>query len=255
MCIVVHFISIEIECKKDQIAYFYVMNKNLLFCICGILFTLMSACKKDEQPQPQPTQFSFSISDSLVIEHSGTQVVPVSVQSASNKSFIATFETLPPNAFLYLGGEIPIEANQSENLEFEFYQTLASPGNYTGVVRVAVPNENNAIQTKEIKLVYRPNCGYAFRNYTIGEHTFVSSGNLVNKSITCAYNLEGQLEVEGLTSYMVTLDLNCAESTVSMAPLLHLGNVVTCTGTIEGSEIALQFFNDGVLHSFGRIKF
>jgi hypothetical protein len=40
-----------------------------------------------------------------------------------------------------------------------------------------------------------------------------------------------------------------------MDPMLHLGNVVTCTGTIEGSEIALQFFNDGVLHSFGRIKF
>ena len=231
------------------------MIKQINWTIALISIIVLSACKKDEQPQPQPTQFSFMIPDSLVIEHSGTQVVPVSVQSASNKSFIAKFETLPPNAFLYLGGEIPIEANQSENLEFEFYQTQATPGNYTGVVRVAVPNENNAIQTKEIKLVYRPNCGYAFRNYTIGEHTFVSSGNLVNKEITCTYNLEGQLEVEGLTSYLVTLDLNCAESTVSMAPLLHLGNVVTCTGTIEGSEIALQFFNDGVLHSFGRIKF
>jgi len=229
------------------------MKKSLTLILTA--FVCFSSCKKDETEQPKPTQFSFSIPDSLVFEHSDTKPIPVSVQSESAKTFYATFESLPPSGFGYFQNPIEIEANQTGNLNLDFYQTQVTPGTYIADVRVSLPNENNAIQTKEIKLVYRPNCGYAFRNYTIGEHTFVSSGNLVNKSITCAYNLEGQLEVEGLTSYMLTLDLNCAESTVSMAPFLHLGNVVTCTGTIEGSEIALQIFNDGVLHSFGRIKF
>jgi hypothetical protein len=39
-----------------------------------------------------------------------------------------------------------------------------------------------------------------------------------------------------------------------MEPLIHLGNVVTCSGTIEGSEIMLQFFNDGAFNASGKIK-
>lgn len=222
------------------------------------IFTLvvLASCKKEDDPkQPDPTQFSFAIPDSVVFEHSQTQSIPVTVTSESAKTFYATFDELPPYAFGHYTGDIEIAANQTGNLELDFFQTQANPGTYEGVVKVSVPNENNAIQYKDIKLVYRPNCGYAFRNYTIAELTYVINGTLLNKSITCAYNLDGQLEVEGLTPYMLTLDLNCSNSTVSMFPLIHLGDLVTCTGTIEGSEIALQFFNDGVLNSFGRIKF
>ena len=230
------------------------MIKNSLFCIVLGMLSLLSACKKDEQPQPQPTQFSFTIPDSVVFEHSGTQVVPVSVQSTSSKSFIAKFETLPPNAFLYLGGEIPIEANQSENLEFDFYQTLATPGDYTGVVRVAVPNENNAIQTKDIRLVYRPNCLYAFRNHVYGQITFESSGNLLNRTIDCEYDTEGRLVVSGLTTYDVKLTANCENQTVSMVPLINNGFYMTGSGQIEGNEIALQIYSNGEIHSNSRIK-
>jgi len=221
-----------------------------------VALVVIASCKKEDNPkQPEPTQFSFSIPDSLVFEHSDTKPLPVSVQSESSKTFYATFESLPPSGFGYFQNEVEIEANQTGNLNLDFYQTQVMPGTYIADVRVSVPNENNAIQNKEIKLIYRPNCGYAFRNYTIAELTYVINGTLLNKSITCAYNLEGQLEVEGLTPYMLTLDLNCSNSTVSMFPLIHLGDLVTCTGTIEGSEIALQFFNDGVLNSFGRIKY
>lgn len=216
-------------------------------------FILFSSCKKDDPEQPQPTQFSFTIPDSLVFEHSDTKAVTVNVQSASGKSFIATFETLPPNAFGYFDGDISIAANQSGNLELEFYQTFAEPGNYTGIVRVAVPNENNAIQTKEINLVYRPNCLYAFRNYVYGQITFVSNGNLLNKTISCEYNLDGQLEISGLTTYDVVLNADCENQTVSMVPLINNGFYMTGSGQIEGDEIALQIFSDGELHSNSRI--
>ncbi|MCB0820771.1 MAG: hypothetical protein KDC13_09115 [Bacteroidetes bacterium] len=216
-------------------------------------FILISSCKKDETDPPEATQFSFSIPDSLVFEHSDTKSVTVSVQSESGKSFISTFETIPPQAFGYFDGEVTIAANQSGVLELEFYQTFAMPGVYTGTVRVAVPNENNAIKTKDISLIYRPNCMYDFRNHVYGQITYVSNGQLQNKTITCSYDTQGRLVVAGLTPYDVVLNADCANQTVSMVPLVNNGFYMTGSGQIEGNEIALQIFSDGTLHSNSRI--
>ncbi len=219
-----------------------------------LVLAYFSSCKKDETDPPKPTQFSFSIPDSLVFEHSETKPLPVSVQSESSKTFYATFESLPPDGFGYFLDPIEIEANQTGNLNLDFYQTQVVPGTYIADVRVSLPNENNAIQNKEIKLVYRPNCMYDFREHVYGQITFVSNGNPLNKTISCNYNLEGQLEISGLTTYDVVLNADCDNQTVTMVPLINNGFYMTGEGQIEGNEIALQIYSDGVLHSNSRIR-
>lgn len=216
---------------------------------------VISSCKKEEDPQqPEATVFSFSTPDTLVFEHSGTKSLAVTVLSESSKTFFATFETLPQNAFGYFNGEVEIAANQTGNLELDFYQTQAEPGVYPAVVRVSVPNENNAIKYKDISLVYRPNCLYAMRNHVYGQFTFVSTGFLQNKTISCSYNTSGQLVVSGLTTYEVKLNANCENQTVTMVPLINNGFYMTGTGQIEGNEIALQIYSNGEIHSNSRIK-
>lgn len=228
------------------------MKKSLTFILTA--FVCFSSCKKDETEQPKPTQFSFSIPDSLVFEHSDTKPIPVSVQSESAKTFYATFESLPPNGFGYFQNPIEIEANQSGNLNLDFYQTQVTPGTYIADVRVSLPNENNAIQNKEIKLVYRPNCLYAMRNHVYGQITFVSNGSPLNRTIDCEYDTEGRLVISGLTTYDVKLTADCENQTVTMVPLINNGFYMTGSGQIEGNEIALQIYSDGALHSNSRIR-
>lgn len=229
------------------------MKFKIVLSIIALL--VISSCKKEDDPQqPEATVFSFSTPDTLVFEHSGTKSLAVTVHSESSKDFFATFETLPSNVFGYFNGDIEIAANQTGNLDLDFYQTQATPGIYPAVVRVSVPNENNAIKYKDISLVYRPNCLYAMRNHVYGQITFVSNGQLLNKTIDCSYNTSGQLVVSGLTTYDVVLNADCANQTVTMVPLINNGFYMTGTGQIEGDEIALQIFSDGAIHSNSRIK-
>jgi hypothetical protein len=230
-----------------------ILKSRITYLILVLL--AFAACKKEEDPkQPEVTQFSFSIPDSVVFEHSQTKSIPVTVMSESNKTFYATFEELPPYAFGHFADDTPIEANQTGNLELDFYQTQAEPGTYTGKVRVSVPNENNAIQYKDIKLIYSPNCLYDFRNHVYGQITFVSNGNPLNKTISCSYNLEGQLEISGLTTYDVVLNADCDNQTVTMIPLINNGFYMTGEGQIQGNEITIQIFSDGELHSNSTIR-
>jgi hypothetical protein len=228
-------------------------NLSSLFYLFIIVLTTQS-CKEEIPDEPAPTAFTYTAADSLVFEHSGTLSYPVSVQSSSGKEFISSFSEFT-GSFSSNNTTLYIPSNGSDAFDVVFNQFGISPGVYPCKLTVAVPNENNAVKTKTVQMVYRPNCGYAFRNYTIAEITYEINGILLNKSITCSYNFEGQLEVEGLAPYTIELIFNCSNATVTMVPLIHLGSVVTCSGTIEGTEIALQFFNDGELNSVGRIKF
>ncbi len=218
------------------------------------MIVFISACKKDEQSEPEPTPFTYTAADSLVFEHTGTLPYTVAVQSTSGKDFISSFSGLGAS-FSNGGATLTIPSNQSRSFDIYFNQVGAVPGIYPCTLSVAVPNENNALKTKIVQMVYRPNCGYTFRNYTFGEITYQINGLLENRAITCEYNSEGQLEVVGLVPFQINLNFNCANATVIMDPVLHLGNVVTCTGSIEGSEVALQFFNDGELNAIGGIRF
>lgn len=229
------------------------IKKSLLFIALGMM-AVMSACKKDEQPETKPTEFTYTAADSLIFEHTGTLPYTVEVQSSSGKEFISSFSGLGAS-FSNGGTTLTIPSNQSRSFDVYFNQIGAVPGIYPCTLTVAVPNENNALKTKIVQMVYRPNCGYPFRNYTFGEITYQINGILENRAITCEYNIDGQLEVVGLVPFPINLNFNCTNSTVTMDPVLHLGNVVTCTGSIEGTEVALQFFNDGNLNAIGRVKF
>lgn len=229
------------------------MKKIAIVFICLSISLFFVTCKKDEQTLPNPTEFTYTAPDSLVFEHSGTLSYPVAVQTTSDKSFISSFSGLFDS--FYNGGiTLNIPANESRTFDITFNQFGVNPGVFPCTLSVAVPNENNALKTKIVNMVYRPNCGYAFRNYTIAEITYAINGILENKTITCAYNPNGQLEVSGLTPFTFALNFDCLNAAVSMDPLIHLGNVVTCSGTIEGSEILLQFFNDGVFNANAKIK-
>ena len=230
------------------------MKFSKIHLIVCLFFIVFSSCEKEEEPTPQPTEFSFTAGDSLIFEHSGTLPYAVFVQSNSGKEFISSISDMF-GSFSTGGTTLSIPSNESRSFNISFYQTGVTPGVYPCSLTVAVPNENNAIKTKVIQMVYRPNCGYAFRNYTIGQITFISNGILLNKNITCAYNTSGQLVVSGLTTFDVTLNFNCENSTLSMEPVINNGFLNTGSGQIEGTEIALQMYSDGVLHSNSRIKF
>ncbi len=226
------------------------MNKFALLLAFNVVF---ASCNKEDEPQPEATTFAFTAIDSLVFEHSGVLPYVVAVQSESGKSFIASLSGLFDS---FVGNEtLSIPSNESRSISVSLNQFGVNPGAYPCTLTVAVPNENNAVKTKTVQMVYKPNCAYAFRNYTIAEITYEINGILENRSIACSYNATGQLEVVGFTPFLIKLNFDCSNSTVEMDPTLHLGNLVTCTGTIEGSEIALQFFNDGVFNATGRIKF
>lgn len=229
--------------------------KSTLLSFLALSVLLVSSCNKDDETEtPTPTEFTYTANDSLIFEHSGTLPYAVAVQSNSGKGFISSISGLF-DSFSNGGTTLSIPSNESRSFNISFYQTGVTPGVYPCSLTVAVPNENNAIKTKVIQMVYRPNCGYAFRNYTIGQITYISNGELLNKNITCAYNTSGQLVVSGLTTFDVVLNFNCENSTVTMDPEVINGFLTTGSGQIEGTEIALQMYSDGVLHSNSRIKF
>lgn len=236
------------------LSYFCKMKPTRFYIILLLVIATISSCKKEEEPLPQPTEFTFSANDSLVFEHSGTLPYSVAVQCSLGKEFISSFSGLF-DSFSNGGTTIAIPSNEIRSFNISFNQFGVNPGVYPCTLSVAVPNENNALKTKVVQMVYRPNCGYAFRNYTIGQITFLSNGILLNKNISCAYNTSGQLVVSGLTTFDVILNFNCANNTVTMEPEVINGFLTTGSGQIEGTEIALQMYSDGALHSNARIKF
>lgn len=229
------------------------MKYTRIYFILLLAIASISSCKEDEEPISQQTEFSFTSNDSLIFEHSGTLPYSVAVQCALSKELGASFETVTGG--FDVGSQLTIPSNESRNFNVSFNQTFATPGAYPADLSVSIFNENSTPKTKTVYFVYRPNCGYAFRNYTIGQITYISNGSLLNKNITCTYNSSGQLVVSGLTTFDVTLNFNCDNNTVTMVPLVINGFLTTGNGQIEGTEIALQMYSDGELHSNSRIKF
>ena len=211
----------------------------------------ISSCKKEEDPII-PTEFSFTSNDSLIFETSGTLPYEVHVQCASAKEFGASFQQVT-GAFNAGSQSLTIPSNESRNFNVQFDQAFATPGIYTADLTVSIFNENNTPKRKTVYFVYRPNCAYEFRNHNIGQITFVSNNELLNKNITCAYNTSGQLVVSGLTIFDVVLNFDCDNNSVTMESLVNNGFLTTGSGQIVGNEIVLQMYSDGVLHSNSRI--
>ena len=229
------------------------MKNSILYTLFCLSILAFSSCKEEEEEDPiLPTEFSFTSNDSLIFETSGTLPYAVSVQCASAKEFGASFQNVT-GGFYFGNQSLTIPSNESRNFNVQFNQTFATPGVYTADLSVSIFNENNTPKTKTVCFVYRPNCAYNFRNHNIGQITFVSNGILLNKNITCAYNTSGQLVVSGLTTFDVVLNFDCDNNTVTMESLVNNGFLTTGSGQIEGNEIVLQMYSDGVLHSNSRI--
>ena len=225
-------------------------------CIWTLVFTVVigfQSCKKNTDTDPLPVVFSFTAPDTLEFEHSGAMPLEVSVQCTQEKQFGASLSGL--NAAFSDGyQQLLISSNQSASFNIQFYQTNALPGTYPCQLTVSVANENNTPQSKTIQLKYTPNCAYNYRNYQNGEITYQSNGTLLNKSINCTYNDQGQLAVSGLTTYTVVLNFDCPSQTVTMQPLTNLGFYMTADGSIQGQDIVLTMYSDGNLHAVARIK-
>jgi hypothetical protein len=225
------------------------MKNSIVFKLACLSLLAISSCK--EEDPILPTEFSFTSNDSLIFETSGILPYYVGVQCASAKEFGASFQNVTGG--FNVGYPLSIPSNESRNFNVQFNQTYATPGVYTADLSVSIYNENNIPKTKTVYFVYRPNCAYNFRNHNIGQITFVSNGILRNKNITCAYNASGQLVVYGLTTFDVVLNFDCDNNTVTMESLVNNGFLTTGSGQIEGNEIVLQMYSDGVLHSNSRI--
>jgi hypothetical protein len=229
------------------------MKNSILYALaCLSLLAIFSFRCKDEDDPILPTEFSFTSNDSLVFETSGTLPYYVNVQCASAKEFGASFQSVT-GSFDVGNQSLTIPSNESRNFNVQFNQTFATPGVYPADLSVSIFNENNTPKRKTVYFVYRPNCAYDFRSHNIGQITFVSNGILLNKNITCAYNTSGQLVVSGLTTFDVVLNFDCDNNTVTMESLVNNGFLTTGNGQIEGNEIVLQMYSDGVLHSNSRI--
>jgi hypothetical protein len=229
------------------------MKNSILYTLtCISLLAISSFRCKDEDDPILPTEFSFSSNDSLVFETSGTLPFPVGVQCASAKEFGASFQSLT-GSFDVGNQSLTIPSNESRNFNVQFDQTFATPGVYPANLTVSIFNENNTPKSKTVYFVYRPNCAYNFRNHNIGQITFESNGILLYKNITCAYNTTGQLVVSGLTTFDVVLNFDCDNNTVTMESLINNGFLTEGSGQIEGNEIVLQMFSNGVLHSNSRL--
>lgn len=217
----------------------------------SLLLLGMQSCTKESEPAPT-TEFSFTAPDTVIFEHSGTKTLEVSVQSNSAMDFVANLSC--DNSSFQYGGEIVIASNQSGTFNIQFNQFGVAPASYDCNLTVSVANENDLPQSKNIQLRYAPNCGYDFKNHQNGQITYQINGNPQNRSVDCSYNNEGQLEVVGLTTYPVVLNLNCSTGTVTMDPITNIGSYMTADGTIQGSVIHLNFYSDGAPHAVAQIS-
>lgn len=231
-----------------------IFNKPLfatpLFCF--LLFVI--SCKKESTTDTQAIVYSFTAPDSILFEYSGSKQLAVAVQNSQNKEFGASLSGL--NSSFYDGGQqLVIPSNQERYFDINFNQTNAIPGSYPCQLTVSVFNVNNYIpQTKDIKLIYAPNCAYNYRNYINGEITYQINGILTNKTINCSYNNQGQLVIDNLTTFPVVLNFDCQNQTVTMQSLTHLGFFVTGNGYVQRQNIMLNIYDDGVLNAVARIK-
>ncbi len=213
--------------------------------LIGGLALLLTACQKEGE-EVSESPFTISSGDSLVFEHSGTKPFAVSTTAGAGKLLGIRLETLPVG-FSVLESELSVEANSTRNFTIQFNQFDMNPGVYSASLRGSIYNENSTPKSKQVYLVYRPNCAFEYRNFTYGRITYVINGIPNNESIQCSYTTEGKLLVEGLTPYDMILDFDCSTGAVTMQPLIHLGNYVTATGSVVGGEILLNFYNEGNL--------
>ena len=222
------------------------------FAIC-ILISFQS-CKKNNADNPIPTVFTFTAPDTIVFEYSGSKPLTVAIQNNQNKEFGASLSGLN-GAFSDGSQQLVIPSNQERSFNINFSQIGAVPGTYPCALTISTLNENNYIpQTKNIQLVYEPNCADNYRNYLNGEITYQINGILLNKSINCSYNIEGQLVVTGLTTFPVILNFDCQAQTFTMQAVTHLGFFVTGDGYIQGQFLMFNMYNDGVLDAVAKIK-
>ena len=212
-----------------------------------------TSCKDDKPTEVLETPFDFTASDSLVFEHSGTKPFAVGVTSTAGKLLGAELGPMP-GGFSVSSDELQIEANSSRDFSIQFNQNSASPGIYNTTLTTFIYNENSTPKSKQVYLVYRPQCEYYYRDYTYGRITYLINGAVINKNVTCSYTTDGKLLITNLTSYDVLLDIQCASNTVTMQPVIHLSNYMTASGTIVNGEILLNIYNEGELDATAIVR-
>lgn len=245
---------IDFFSRLSAIRFIYLsrMFRATLFAL--ILFSFCStSCKDNEPSEVLETPFDFSASDSVVFEHSGTKPFTVGLTSTAGKLLGAELGPMP-GGFSVSSDELEIEANSSRDFSIQFNQNSANPGVYNTTLTTFIYNENSTPKSKQVYLVYRPQCEYEYRNYTYGRITYLINGAVINKNVTCSYTAEGKLLVTDLTYYDVLLDINCQTGAVTMQPLIHLSNYVTGSGSVVNGEIQLQIFDEGDLSANAIIR-
>jgi len=230
--------------------------KNSIGWVCLIcVFSCFVSCKKNNtDPISTPVVFTFSAPDTILFEYSGNKPLAVGVQCTEEREFGASLSGLN-GSFSDNNQDLVIRSNQQQSFNITFNQLGATPGIYPCELRMSVFNVNNYTpQYKTIQLVYAPNCGYNFINHINGEITYQINGILLNRSISCSYNNVGQLVITNLTSFPVTLDVNCQAQTVTMKPVTINGFYMTGDGTIQGQFIYLNIYSNGALDAVAKIK-
>lgn len=224
----------------------------ITFLAISIFFGAQS-CKDKKEEVPAKTEFAIEAPDALVWEHTEGKYLTVKIISETNTEFSAYLSDVPEK-FGKNHQHLFINTSQSKHFELYYNQFNASPESHTCQLTVHPVNDQANTKTKNIQLVYAPNCIFDFRNHTSGEITYVINQLTENKAINCSYNMEGKLVVNNLTLFQIILDADCENGTVTMKPLTHMGLYKTGNGTIQGNAIHLNIYDNGSLSSQSQIK-
>jgi hypothetical protein len=230
------------------------MKKALVYMFCGIVSLQQFGCKKSSNDNNTSViDYTYEAADSLIFEHTGQINYSVKINSTTGKEFSAALTEIN-GAFSLQYNNVSIPSNETRNIPISFNQYNVVPDLYPCKLSLVVPNENNSTKTKTVWLVYRPNCAYSFKDHINGDITYVTNGQLNNKSIVCTYNDDGQLQIAGLAPFYFTLNFDCAAQTVTMKQITHLNSLITGNGTISNNQINFQMYNDGALNAVLNIK-
>lgn len=211
---------------------------------------IFTSCKDKAEPTPTETSFTLSASDSIVFEHADTLNIQSSSVCAVDKEFAFTISNLS-TIFTPESSSIITRSNATANFVIRFRNIQSySAGTYPCVVASSITNENSTPQNKTVKVIYRPNCAYNYKNYVNGKIQYTINGIFTNKSITCSYTDEGYLKIENLSNAgSIELKMDCLNNIASVVPKTINGHYYTGDAQLSGSQWNIQLYSDGTLNA------
>lgn len=192
------------------------------------------------------TQFEINTQNELVFEHSDEAEIYVSLTTTSSSEFQVWVDAFDSSqGYTYTPNQFLLSPNESRKFDITFDQEGQIPSNTQFKIIVKSLNSDSVLKTKTVNLKYAPSCAYNYSHYTEGNITYDATGTQENKTVTCKYRTDANLEVTGLMGSNIILKVDCNNNTVSMIPFTAFGMQFTATGYVTNGIIHLDIYTQG----------